>query len=166
MRKAIFSDLDKIKEIVNDAKKSLKDDGVDQWQRGVPDMASLARQISRDSAYVYELDENIMAYAYLSNDYEPTYASVANDMKRNNPYTIHTFCVNKNTKELGVATNFMKDIIKKAREDGKDSLRIDTHEDNFKMRGLIEKMDFEFRGVIYIRDFDITAQRLAYELVL
>lgn len=166
MRKAIFSDLDKIKKIVNDAKESLKNDGIDQWQRGVPDMAILARQISRDSAYVYELDENIMAYAYLSSDYEPTYASVMNDMKGNRAFTIHTFCVNKNTRELGVATNFMEDIIKKAKEDNMDSLRIDTHEDNFKMRGLIEKMGFEFRGVIYIRDFDITAQRLAYELIL
>lgn len=166
MRKAKFSDIDKIKNLVEDAKVALKADGIDQWQRGVPDMAQIARQISRNSAYVYEIDDEILAYCYLSSDYEPTYASVMKDLKGKNPYTIHTFCVNKNTKGLGLASKFIEEIKEFSRENSIDSLRIDTHEDNFKMRGLIDKMGFDYKGVIYVRDNDITAKRLAYEILL
>ena len=166
MRKAKFSDLDNVKNIVEDAKLALKNDGVDQWQRGTPDLSVIARQVSRDQAYVYEKDGKILAYAYLSYDYEPTYGSVMNVMKGNNPYTIHTFCVDKDAKGAGVASKFMEEIKDQARLDGKDSLRIDTQADNKKMQGLIGKVGFAYKGVIYIRDFDVTAQRLAYELIL
>ena len=57
-------------------------------------------------------------------------------------------------------------IIAYAKENNKDSLRIDTHEDNFKMRGLILKMGFEELGQIYIKDDGMTKPRIAYELIL
>lgn len=87
-------------------------------------------------------------------------------VKGNNAYTIHTFCVADEAKGKGVASKFFDEIITFAKENGKDSLRIDTHEDNFKMRGLIEKMGFQFLGQIYIKDNGQTKPRLAYELLL
>ena len=166
MRKANLKDLKNIIDIINQAKAALKDDGVDQWQNGSPDNMLVGRQITRNSSYVYEKDENILAYAYLSEDYEPTYAAVMSLVKGNNAYTIHTFCVADEAKGKGVASKFFGEIITFAKENGKDSLRIDTHEDNFKMRGLIEKMGFQFLGQIYIKDNGQTKPRLAYELLL
>ena len=37
MRIAEIKDLDEIMAIINDGKKALKKDGVDQWQNGLPD---------------------------------------------------------------------------------------------------------------------------------
>ncbi len=166
MRKANLKDLKNIIDIINQAKAALKDDGVDQRQNGSPDNMLVGRQITRNSSYVYEKDEKILAYAYLSEDYEPTYAAVMSLVKGNDAYTIHTFCVADEAKGKGVASKFFDEIIDFAKENGKDSLRIDTHEDNFKMRGLIEKMGFQFLGQIYIKDNGQTKPRLAYELLL
>lgn len=166
MRKANLKDLKNIIDIIDEAKVALKDDGVDQWQNGSPDNMLVGRQITRNSSYVYEKDENILAYGYLSEDYEPTYAAVMSLVKGNNAYTIHTFCVADEAKGKGVASKFFDEIVTFAKENGKDSLRIDTHEDNFKMRGLIEKMGFQFLGQIYIKDNGQTKPRLAYELLL
>ena len=166
MRKASLKDLKNITNIIDQAKESLKNDGVDQWQNGSPDNMLVGRQITSGNSYVYEMDENILSYAYLSEDYEPTYAAVMNLVKGYNAYTIHTFCVAKEAKGKGVASKFFDEIIAFAKENGKDSLRIDTHEDNFKMRGLIKKMGFEFLGKIYIKDNGQTKPRLAYELLL
>lgn len=166
MRNANLKDLKNIIDIINKARAALKDDGVDQWQNGSPDNMLVGRQITRNSSYVYEKDEKILAYAYLSEDYEPTYAAVMSLVKGNNAYTIHTFCVADEAKGKGVASKFFDEIIDFAKENGKDSLRIDTHEDNFKMRGLIEKMGFQFLGQIYIKDNGQTKPRLAYELLL
>ena len=166
MKKAKLSDLKNIINIVDQAKESLKDDGVDQWQNGSPDIMLIGRQISSGNSYIIVGDEDILAYAYLSDEYEPTYAAVMNIVKGVDAYTIHTFCVANHAKGKGVASLFFEEIIDYARENGKDSLRIDTHEDNFKMRGLIKKLGFKELGQIYIRDNGLTKARIAYELML
>lgn len=166
MRIATFNDLDKIYNIVEKAKASLKNDGVDQWQKGSPDRGLLARQISRNRAYVYEKDGQVIAYAYLSEDYEPTYASVRNMMKGENSITVHTFCIDSDFGKQGIATTFFNQIIDFARGENRDAIEIDTHEDNFRMRGLIEKMGFSYMGIIYVNDNGIPMPRVAYELIL
>ncbi|WP_297282033.1 GNAT family N-acetyltransferase [uncultured Anaerococcus sp.] len=166
MRKANFKDLKKVNIIIDKAKESLKNDGVDQWQNGTPNLPLLGQQVSRNNSYVYEKDDEVLAYAYLSPDYEPTYASVMKYMKGRSPITVHTFCVDKDMAGSGIATAFFEEIEDFARENGKDSIMIDTHEDNFRMRGLIGKMGFSYIGPIYIDDNGKIMPRLAYELIL
>ena len=166
MRKANFKDLKKVNIIIDKAKASLEEDGVDQWQNGTPDLSLLGQQVSRNNSYVYEKDSQVLAYAYLSPDYEPTYASVMKYMKGKSPLTVHTFCVDKDMAGSGTGSVFFKEIKDFARQNNKDSLRIDTHEDNFRMRGLIEKMGFAYKGPIYIDDNGKIMPRLAYELIL
>ncbi len=166
MRKANFKDLKKISEIIDKAKESLKNDGVDQWQNGTPNLPLLGQQVSRANSYVYEKDGFIVVYAYLSEEYEPTYASVKSIMKGKNPITIHTFCVDKDIRGEGVASKFFKEIKAYAIKNNKDAIRIDTHEDNFRMRGFIDKMGFSYLGPIYVDDNGKIMPRLAYELML
>lgn len=66
----------------------------------------------------------------------------------------------------GVALKFFIDIIKYAEKNGYDSLRIDTHEDNFKMRGLINKLGFKRIGEIYIDEEGKKKPRICYERIL
>ena len=41
MRIAEIKDLDEIMIIINDGKKALKKDGIDQWQNGLPDRGGI-----------------------------------------------------------------------------------------------------------------------------
>lgn len=166
MRKANFKDLEKVFDIVEEAKKSLKNDGVDQWQNGTPNLPLLAKQVSRNYSYIYEKDGEVLAYAYLNPDYDPTYASVREAMKGDNSITIHTLCVNKDKMGKGIGSLFFEQIKDFAVKNNKDSLRIDTHKDNFRMRGLIKKFGFSYIGIIYINDNGIAKPRYAYELLL
>ena len=52
---------------------------------------------------------------------------------------------------------------KKAIESGKKALRIDTHEKNFKMRGMLEKNGYKNIGIIHLANGD---ERFAYEKIL
>lgn len=165
MRKAKYEDMKDIKNIIDDAILLLKEEGIDQWQNGTPNLFLLGRQISKDMAYVYGNDK-ALAYAYLSADFEPTYGSVRHLMKGEDYYTIHTFCVARDYLGQGLATKFFEEIIDFAKKNNKDSIRIDTHKDNIKMRGIIEKMGFGYKGIIYINDNGPTKERLAYELIL
>ena len=48
----------------------------------------------------------------------------------------------------------------KRQELGYSSIKIDTHKENFVMRGLLEKNGFEYCGIILLED---GAERVAYE---
>ena len=165
MRKAEINDIKKIVNIIDEAKKNLKADGIDQWQIDSMNEEFLLKQIKTGKSFVYE-DGEILAYAYLSDDIEKAYMVWDDDFSGKKPITIHTFAVDSNNTKRGVAMKFFIDIIKYAQKYQFDSLRIDTHEDNFKMRGLINKLGFKKIGNIFIDEEGRKKPRICYERYL
>ncbi len=165
MRKAEIKDIKKILNIIENAKKSLKSEGIDQWQIESMNESFLLGQIESGKAYVYEEGE-ILAYGFLSDKKEAAYEPWKDKFEGENPLTIHTFAVNSNMTKKGIALKFFIDIIKYAEKNHFDSLRIDTHEDNFKMRGLINKLGFKKIGEIYIDEEGRKKPRICYERLL
>lgn len=165
MRKAEIKDINKIVNIIEDAKCGLKADGIDQWQIESMDENFLKGQIESGKAYIYEEGE-ILAYGFLSDEKESAYKVWEKDFEGDRPLTIHTFAVDSKMKKRGIALKFFIDIIKFAEENHFDSLRIDTHEDNFKMRGLINKLGFKKIGNIFIDEEGRKKPRICYERLL
>lgn len=166
MRKANLLDLKTIENIITSAKKSLKEDGIDQWQIASMDGKFIENQIREGKSYVFEENGQILAYAYLSYKKESAYKPFEDKFKGEKPLTIHTFAVDNSMTKRGVALKFFIDMIKFAEKNGFDSLRIDTHEDNFKMRGLINKIGFRKFGEILIDEEGAKKPRICYERVL
>lgn len=166
IRIAKKTDIRRIEEFIALAKASLKKDGVDQWQKSNPDKNLIEGQIEKKSGYVYERDGEVYAYAFLSENVEPTYDRYENDFERSTYLVIHTFMVDSKAKIKGLGTKFMGEIVSLAENLGKDSLRIDTHEDNFRMRGLLDKFSFRKLGLIQIDEDGILKDRICYEKVL
>lgn len=166
MRKARFKDLNKIEEIILSAKKSLKEDGIDQWQIDSLNREFLKNQLEKEKSYVFEKDGRILAYAFLSDKKEENYNPIEEEFEGKDYLTIHTLAVANDFKEKRIGTRFLIDIINFANTKGLDSLRIDTHEDNLKMRGLINKIGFKKRGLIFVDDEGSPKPRFAYELIL
>lgn len=166
MRKAKISDLNKIEYIIEDAKRSLKEDGVDQWQVRSLNRDFLKGQIEEGKSYVLDREAEVIAYCYLSDKKEKEYEGLDKLFKGQNYYTIHTFAIDRDLKEKRLGTRFLIEIIRLAESRGLDSLRVDTHEDNRKMRGLLNKLGFKKVGEILVDDDGEPKPRLAYELVL
>lgn len=166
MRKTILEDLKTIENIIMSAKISLREEGIDQWQIESMNRDFIEGQIKEEKSYVYEEGGRILAYAYLSDIKEEAYLPYEDDFIGENPITIHTFAVDKSVTKRGIALKFFIDIIKYAEKNGFDSLRIDTHEDNFKMRGLINKLEFKKLGEIFIDEEGVKKPRICYERVL
>lgn len=166
MRKANLLDLNKIENIIILAKKSLREAGIDQWQIDSMNKNFLENQIRQGKSFVYEENEKILAYAYLSDEKELAYKVWEDQFVGQKPITVHTFAVENSMTKRGVALKFFIDIIKYAEKNGYDSLRIDTHEDNFKMRGLINKLGFKRIGEIYIDEEGKKKPRICYERIL
>ncbi len=166
MRRAEIKDINKIEYIIENAKKALKEDGVDQWQIGSMNRDFLKNQIIKGKSYVYEDKGDLMAYAYLSDDKEAAYEDLEDNFKGENYITIHTFAVDVESREKGLGSRFMMEILKYGVNQNLDSLRIDTHQDNFRMRSLLNKFGFKKIGKISIDEEGKKKLRIAYELIL
>lgn len=166
MRKANLSDIKTIENIIILAKKSIREAGIDQWQIDSMNKTFLENQIRQGKSFVYEENETILAYAYLSDEKELAYKVWEDEFDGQKPITIHTFAVESSMTKRGVALKFFIDIIKYAEKNGYDSLRIDTHEDNYKMRGLINKLGFRKIGEIFIDEEGNKKPRICYERIL
>lgn len=164
MRIAQYKDIDNIMKIIDDAKKSLRKDKVDQWQNGVPNIENIKNDIDLKKGYLYYNKEDILAYAFLKDDIEESYLPQEDKFKYKNYLTIHRFCVNGNYRNQNIATNFFKEIYEFAKKKGFDSIRIDTHRDNTKMRGFIRKNKFIKVAIVYVDDNGVKKERIAYEL--
>lgn len=167
MRIAEIKDLDEIMIIINDGKKALKKDGVDQWQNGLPDRKGILENILTGESFVYEENGEILSFAFLKKSYEEDYKNIENDFKNHGPFfTIHRLSVKESAKGKGVANRFFEEIISYGKNSKMNSIRIDTHPDNFKMQSLIKKFSFEKIGICTVDDKIKRSKRFVYELIL
>ena len=167
MKLAEYKDLRKIINILNDGKKALRKDGIDQWQNGLPNEEDIRDDISKKEGYIYENKGEILAYTQLKKSYEKDYEDIEKNFKNHEkPLTIHRLCVKASAKNRGLASLFMEEIINYAKNKNIDSLRIDTHEDNFKLRGLLRKFNFSLIGECFVDDRIKKSKRKVYELAL
>ena len=167
MRIAEIKDLDEIMTIIDDGKKALKKDGIDQWQNGLPDREGICENIRTGQSFVYEEDGEILSFAYLKKAYEEDYREIDKNFKKHGLYlTIHRLSVKESAKKRGVAKKFFDQIISYGKDLKMEAIRIDTHPDNFKMQNLIKKFSFEKVGICTVDDKIKRSRRYVYELVL
>ena len=162
IRKAAEGDISRIMDIYAHAREYMAANGnPKQWgETNWPPEDLIRDDISRGNSYVCEHDGRVVGVFYFicGKDIEPTYEVIEDGQWINDePYgVVHriasdgslkgvgTFCINWAFEQCG-------------------HLRIDTHTDNKQMQGLLEKLGFERRGIIYVVEDDYP--RYAYEKI-
>ena len=159
-RKATILDTEAVTAIYEYAKKILMDSGIPQWQGAVPGRDSFIQDLSLGQAYVVEENGTVIATIQLIN-HEPYYDNVENGSWRaSSALVAHHVAVSNECRKQGVASFMLHNAEIIAKERGRCSLRLDTHELNYRMRHLLEKHGFENIGVVTMPNGDM---RLAYE---
>lgn len=165
LRRSTTNDIERILEIINDAKALLKSLNIDQWQNGYPNKEQIENDIQNNESYVVINDENqIMATTMFTTRPEPTYKNLENGtwiIDESSPYgVIHRLATAKEYRGFGIAKFIFKELHQKLRLQNIKSLKIDTHEDNLGMQSLIKNLGYKYCGVIYT---SYGAKRLAFE---
>lgn len=162
-RYARREDVPAIMNIINQAKVRLANLGIDQWQSGYPNEESLLNDISNKNGYVVVDKNEVVAYAAIIFDGEPTYTHIDGQRLTDQSYVVvHRIAVADDMLRRGVGAYVMQTAERKALRRGVHSFRIDTHFGNRVMRNLIRKHGFTLCGIVQVRD----GQRMAYEKVL
>ena len=161
-RKSKVEDIPEIMRIIKEAQEYFKSKGIDQWQDGYPNEDNLKGDISADESYVMLIDGEIVGTAAISFRGESTYDKIyEGEWLIDRKYgVVHIVDVINEFKGQGLSHKIMKFSEDKCKELGYSSIKIDTHEENFVMRGLLEKNGFEYCGIILLED---GAERVAYE---
>ncbi len=163
IRKANINDINNIMIIIDQAKTYLKDNNIDQWQDGYPNVDSIKNDISNHNSYVLESNNGIIATSMISDDIESTYNHIedGNWLSNGKYAVIHRIAIRDAQKGNGIA-GIMIDYVSSLFKDIK-SIRVDTHIDNLSMQRLLLKHGFEYCGIIYLTD---GKKRNAYEKLL
>src|SRR5690554_5638390 len=163
IRKAAFTDLSKIWQILQDAIARRKADGSNQWQDGYPSPETIESDIAKEAGYVLEIDSQIAGYvAILIND-EPEYNNLEGKWLTNDDFVVfHRLAVAKEFLGKGLAKELFLQIEKFEQDRGINSIKADDNFDNDAMLHLFKSMGYHYCVEVYFRG----SPRRAYEKVL
>ena len=158
-RKATTADIDSITQIIADASARLGAAGIDQWQRGYPNRASVERDVEAEVGMVLCEGDEILAYGAVIFSGEPAYDAITGgEWLTSGEYAvIHRLCVSEIFVGMGFSKRFMEAAEAMAAE-YVPAMRIDTHPQNMIMQGLIKSLGYSYCG-----DVVIESRRLAFE---
>ena len=162
-RKATINDADAVGKIYDLARESLKRNGIPQWQNGVPSRETFLEDVKQGISYVIKDEHQVIATIQII-EHEPYYDNVFDGAwTEPNALVAHRVAVLVGCRQKGVGSRLLEEAEKIALEKGKNALRLDTHEKNFKMRGMLEKNGFKNIGKVYLAGGE---ERFAYEKIL
>ena len=164
-RLAELSELNKIMEIYVAAQKFMEHNGNPQWPAGFPDRVDVTGGILGGILYTVTCGGKISA-VFSAMNYDGDYDAIEGKWLTSGNYlAVHRVAVSQEFRGKGAGKYILDyaaaDIAKKR---GRASIRMDTHEKNAHMRGLITGRGFTECGTIRLmRD---GSPRVAYEKLL
>lgn len=164
-RRARNEDLPDILRLIGEARAYMAGFGIDQWQDGYPEREVLAEDIDIGQLYVLDDGGAVAAVAALSLLPEPVYDALEGGAWQfGDAYlTIHRMALDDAHRGGGLASRMLEEAAALARENGRASLRVDTHAGNAAMRRFLEKQGFVFRGWVRYAVRGGDPMRVAYE---
>ncbi len=168
IRKTEARDLEALMPLFEEARATIAQLGIDQWQNGYPNRDVILSDIERSQSHCVFADGEICGTFALISDGEPTYNEIYDGKwltgyGKEHYFAIHRVAISVKQRGKGISTEIISFCAEKARAAGKISLRIDTHKGNVVMRRMLEKHGFSHCGTIYLESGD---ERVAYEKMI
>lgn len=155
IRKAKINDLNRIDEIAVETIQNMMDSNIPQWDFNYPRKEHYHQDIIDDCLYVFD-EESVLGAICLKPENDPPYKDLDNWTDEES-LVIHRVIVDPNVRRKGIAKTFFLFAEELAREMGYNSIKVDTHKENYKMNGFLTKLGYVEKG--YLPSID----RIAFE---
>lgn len=148
-RLATIEDIDEIMVIVEDGRALLATQNSGQWQDGYPNRDVFLNDINNQNLYVVLLDDGativgVCALTYHEDDYDHL---CEGKWLTDLPYMVmHRIAVKKEYRNKGYGKALFNVFIEVAKNKGYHSIRVDTHENNMRMRNIMKEFGFACCG--------------------
>ncbi len=163
LRATSINDLDTAMEIIDGAKKHLKEQGIDQWQEGYPDYACIESDVINGKGYFVIDDEEVMGYLCIDFSGEPAYDKLNGEWSSDEKYVVvHRMAFHESARGKKLSDITFELVEELSREKGVFNFRVDTDGDNLKMQHILKKNGFTYRGTIW---FD-NSEKIAFDKII
>ncbi len=160
LRMAKPEEIQSAMEIIRSAKRHLKEQGIDQWQTGYPDDSCIRQDILTGKGYFVADEDRILGYLCVDYDGEPAYDHLNGEWETDGSYVVvHRMALSDQARGKGISDLVFSFVEEMSRQKGVHSFRVDTDADNQKMRHILLKNGFAFRGTIW---FD-NSEKIAFD---
>ncbi len=170
IRTLTIDDLEEVIALCLEAKKTLAERGVNQWQSGFPDRASLTDDLLSGRCFAFLDDKGtICAFTRLNFEPEAEYEHLKSGcwLTGNEGYaTTHRTVVAPAHRSTGLSDRLLEEAERRAALAGAKSIRVDTHRDNSAMRSLIARRGFTECCTFLLPYPDASPERIGYEKLL
>ena len=107
-RKAEETDIERIWQIIGQAKAQMQRLGSQQWDENYPAIEHIRQDIQDGNGYVICREDRVVAYGVISFDGEPVYKDIEGKWSNDLPYVIvHRLAIADEMKRQGMAKQFM-----------------------------------------------------------
>lgn len=160
--------LDNMCEITAQAKRQLREMGLDQWQKGYPSREVWQEDIEKGCTYLAVEEGEIQGIFAFQTTPDVSYYEIDGTWLTDGDYaSMHRVCVSDHCKGKGVAGQMFAHGFRMAKALGFPAVRIDTHPGNLPMQRALRKAGFTACGEIHLvggsEDGDL---RIAFEKIL
>lgn len=147
-------------EIIDAAKRHLKQQGINQWQTGYPDSNCIRQDIETGKGFFVADEAGILGYLCIDYDGEPSYDRLNGEWRTEGKYVVvHRMAFAEHARGKGMSDTVFRLVEEMSRQKGIHSFRIDTDADNQKMRHILQKNGFAYRGTIWFEN----SEKLAFD---
>lgn len=160
LKQAGLDEIQMAMDIIDAAKRHLKEQGVDQWQTGYPDRACIEKDIMARKGHFVVEDGAILGYLCIDFDGEEAYDGLQGTWNTSEKYVVvHRMAFSEKARGKGISSLVFQLVEEMSKKQGVNAFRVDTDADNAKMQHVLKKNGFTFCGTIW---FD-NSEKIAFD---
>lgn len=162
------NNIDRYMDIIHNAQANMQRAGFNQWMNGYPDRSNISDDLAKENLYEIIFNNQTAGILAIQTTPEPNYAKIYDgSWSKDQQYaTIHRFAIDDHFAGHHLGDSALMCAFALIRQMGLNYVRIDTHAKNGRMKHLIEKAGFAYRGVIHINDPHGNLETVGYDLSL
>lgn len=167
VRKAKMEDLETILLVIEDGRNTLNQQNIPQWRNNDgPNREILIEDIDLEEGYVLIENDAIVGYGTITKMKQASYDDITNGnwIASKDYVSLHRVVIYSKIKQKGMSQFFLGHLISFSRDQGFYDIRIDTHPVNERMKKVVEKAGFSYRGDIILPVEN--GEREAFQIIL
>ncbi|MCE5284828.1 MAG: GNAT family N-acetyltransferase [Pelosinus sp.] len=150
IRKAHYTDIKEIMNIIRDTVVEMHSDGNTQWDETYPQENDFLKDIQKGDLYVCERDGNLVGFACINKIEPPEYMGLPWS-KKDTAMIIHRMAVSQYYRRSGIGTELMAFADQFAVQNNVQYLKTDTYSINTKMNTMFLKCGYKRAGEMIFR---------------
>ncbi len=153
------TDLESLDQLAVKVIKHMNSLNIPQWTLAYPRKEHFSKDITKKGLIIYKENNKIIGCMAVLEENDPPYKTIDSWIKEKS-VVIHRVLVDPDYQKQGIANKLFEFAANYATKEKYESIKIDTHPDNYKMQGFLVKNGF-IKG-----DYIEVMNRIAFEKVL